>query len=340
MSRMLHSVRTVVATIAALLAVISPVLADARFDRVKAAFEQWADANRIKSASLVLVFNGTVVGSASRGKYDAAMPVPIASDSKLITGLCIVRAVDAGLLGFSSTLGDLLPAVAKAAKDRRVAGISVAQLLTHSSGISFDASQGATLGQFAPFSKASAPAQVKATLAHKLGQAPGAGYAYNNMNYALLDLIIAAVTGEDYATWCGRTVLEPVGITDATLNPNWRSMGAYGGWLISANDYARLFSYFAPDSTLLATPAAKWPRFPLGNGVSYGIGTLVRVGASWFNFWHFGSWAWSSGKVKASFGSYFANWGGGLGVFAAYTPTISDDQMNALDAAVSAAALQ
>lgn len=312
----------------------------ARVERVKAAFLTWAETYHVKDTSLVILMDGAVVGKVDRGVYTTATAVPIASDSKLITGLCIARLVEAGALDFNAPIGTVLADffARHVPKDDRAKAITVAQLLTQSSGITNDPSQGSALAQFKPYTKLSAEKQVAVAFSKKLGTAPGSAYFYNNMNYAALGLIVEAVSGESYESYCASHVLAPVGVTGATLNPNWLSMEAYGGWKISADDYAKVMGYFDPARGLLSIPFAKWPKFSLGGGAFYSLGTLMRVTSNGFNFWHFGSWNAGSG-AKRNFGSYFASWAGKTGVFADYTPTISGEAEGALDSALAGAAL-
>ncbi len=157
------------------------------------------------------------------------------------------------------------------------------------------------------------------------------------MNYAALGAMIEATTGEHYEAYCGREVLEAVGVYGEKINPDWRIMGAYGGWMLSATDYAKFLVYFDPTRTPLSTGPADWPYAKLGGGARYGLGTLFRKAGSMHNFWHVGSWQRSS--PYTSFGAFFAFWRGTIGVVVNYAPTVSDDVVNALDAALFAAAL-
>ena len=83
---------------------------------------------------------------------------------------------------------------------------------------------------------------------------------------------------------------------------------------------------------------ADWPKANLGGGASYSLGTLIRRVRSSYNFWHFGSWERYS--PYASFGAFFALWGGTVGVVVNYAPTISEKVGGKLDSLLFAAALQ
>ena len=244
--------------------------------------------------------------------------------------------VQSGVLQFDTEIGTLLPDYFGPSTSKRSPAerITVRQLLTHTSGITNDLSQGLALYQFSPFSVASNQQAVEALTA-PLGSVE---YSYNNMNYALLGAIIEAIADETYEEYCGRKVLEAIGVQDAELNPEWRVMGAYGGWKISTTDFAKFLIYFDPVRTPLSLAPAGWPRAKLKGGASYSLGTFMRKAGSSYNFWHFGSWL--RYQPYASFGAYFALWGGNIGVVVNYAPTISDKVAGELDAALSAAALQ
>ena len=297
---------------------------DVRVERMKTAFQVFVAKNKVKNASLVVLLDGEVAGTVNVGKYTTSGAVPIASLSKAITGVCIARLVDSGKLGFDAEIETLLSGYfcKHPPKDSRVRKITVAQLLTHTSGITDDPSQSMTK-RFRPFSKTSENLLVTVALSRPLGREPGSGYVYNNMNYAVLGLIVETVTGEAYEKYCGREVLEAVGVQDATLDPDWRILGAFAGWKISAEGYAKFLSYFDPSKGLLKTQPADWPKAPdLRGGWSYSLGVFMHESAfgPQYNFTHPGRWE----GPNASFGAYFALWDGTIGAIANYAPTVPD----------------
>lgn len=297
---------------------------------LKAAFLAWAKQDGVKNAALAIVDDGAITDSVGLGSDNPTKPEPVASESKSVTAMCVLKLVEAGKLKFSDTLGQRLPDyfAANPPHDPAAKNITLASLLTHSSRIDYDPTQGSALEQFKPYDKTAYAKELAAALAKPLGKPK---YFYNNINYDALGLVIATVTGKSYDDYCRQTVLEPAGITDAKLNPQWMVMGSFGGWMLSADDEVKFLAYFDPATRLIGTPAKTWPKKATGGGVSYSLGTLMRPAGSWFNFWHFGSW--SSGS--SSFGAYFARWSNGVGVAATYQPTISDKAGSDLDQAMS-----
>jgi CubicO group peptidase (beta-lactamase class C family) len=224
--------------------------------------------------------------------------------------------------------------------DPTVKTITVAQLLTHSSGITYDPSQGNQGGaiEALPHGKTNLTKQAQIIFTENLGAAPGASYDYNNMNYALLGLIIETLTGQDYESHCANTVLKPVGVTDAKLDPNWRVLASFGGWKISAKDYTRFQEYYLPSMHLLSIGPAKWPKFDLGGGAYYTLGTLMRSSGNGYNFWHEGSFTWTTSNSSSSFGGYFGVLKENVRYMVDVGPTVSDDAFGDLDSSLYNAA--
>ena len=180
--------------------------------------------------------------------------------------------------------------------------------------------------------------QFDKALSAPLSQTPGGKWTYNNMNYAALGVVIETLTAETYERYCGREVLEALGVNGATINPDWRVMGAYGGWKISAEGYARFLDYFDPSKRLLQIRPADWPKAIVGNGAKYSMGTFMRKAGTGYNFWHDGSW--ERYQPNASFGAFYAKWHQGISVVATYEPTVSDAARYDLDDSLYRAAFR
>ena len=219
-------------------------------------------------------------------------------------------------------------------KDERARSITIRQLLTHTSGITNDPSQGSAFNQFRPFDKPSMDSQLDVAFSVPLGDRPGSRDVYNNMNYAALAVVIETVTGEAYGDYCGREVLEAVGVHDATLNWEWASRGAYGGWKISPEGYAKFLDYFDSSKKLLSTPHTDWPKVETGSGYGYSIGTNTRGNGS--DFFHYGDFRWTS--LRVSYGAYYAMWHQGVRFVATFAPNVTHAVVDELDSALYRAA--
>jgi CubicO group peptidase (beta-lactamase class C family) len=110
-------------------------------------------------------------------------------------------------------------------KDKRVYGITVAELLSHEAGWT----QRYGDQMFMPIvvaQKMGVPPPVdtktilRFALDKRLNYTPGTGKAYSNLGYSVLGLVIEKVTGMSYEDYCRKTILEPIGIYDMKIAGN------------------------------------------------------------------------------------------------------------------------
>lgn len=136
-------------------------------------------------------------------------PVRIASISKLVVALGVLRLVEAGTLDLDRDVSDYLGWRLRhpAYPDRP---ISLAQLLGHRSGLNDDTDYALPLD-----------ADLETALGNPAAwdkeRAPGGDFAYANFNYPVVAAVIEAATGERFDAAMTRLVLRPLGI-DACFN--------------------------------------------------------------------------------------------------------------------------
>ena len=310
----------------------SPALAaeDAQAARMEAAFATWAAKWGVQNASLAIMRGAKLIGQGQTGDYEPDEDVPVASLSKAITGVCVAKLVEAKRLKYSDTIGKLLKPYFKANKpvDNAAKQITVAELLTQTSGIAYDPTQGTGIFSGAyDLTKTNMPEQLTLALQRSLGAKT---FFYNNINYDALGMVIEAVADKPYDKHCAKTVLKPAG-AKAKLNPPLRILNAYGGWKISAINYARFLDSLRPAAKLMKSAPNKWPKYSFGNGAYYSIGMFLRQNGTSYNFWHDGAFNMNSPLITVSFGSYFAMWAQDLRFTATYAPRLSQDAVNDLD---------
>jgi len=301
------------------------------------AFKAWATKWDIHDTSVAIMRGERLIGALGIG-HSARSAVPIASESKAITAMCIARLIDAGELRFNTPLrvplADYFAAHPPIAV--RAPSITIGQLLTHSSGITYDPSQ----AKFGNKVEALGPTQThleeQATLTfeRKLGHLPGRTFKYNNMNYALLGFVIETVTQMPYEAYCFEHVLKPAGVTGARLNPPLRIMSSWGGWKISAVNYARFLEYFLPSLHMVNTTIAQWPKFRTPSGQFYTLGAIMSTDGVHHRFHHTGKWQ----SPTASFGAYFGVFDEDVRYIANYEPNITPEQLQELAGRMFAAA--
>lgn len=146
----------------------------------------------------------------------------IASISKPVTSVGILRLVQEGRITLDDRIFDLLPfepfLEPGASPDPRTRQITIRQCLHHIGGWDRDKSGDP---MFFPVAIAEAlgvdaPARPEHIMRWVSGRPldfePGQSYAYSNYGYCLLGRIIERVTGRDYEAWTRNEVLAPMGI--------------------------------------------------------------------------------------------------------------------------------
>lgn len=226
----------------------------------------------------------------------ASTPFLLGSVSKSVTATAVLDLVDAGELTTTSTLGEVLPE--HGIDDERADGITIEQLLTHTSGLTttdglahadrFDNEPGALQRQ--------ATGLDDVTLARD----PGAGYEYSDLGYLLLGAIVEETSGAPFGATITDQVLAPAGVEQAiadapaaeTLPPGHRQVlgrpvafdspydtsGVPYGYVgtdltgLAAWAQAQLGGHGITDATLAELHA---PRVATGSGDDYGYGWRV-----------------------------------------------------------------
>lgn len=169
-------------------------------------------------------------GWADVGRREPVAPTSlfrIASISKPITAVAVLRLVEAGRLKLDDRVFDLIPEephLPPGSKvDERLASITIRQLLQHRAGWDRDKSFDAMFQsvRFAESLGIPAPAGprdvIRCMFAQPLDFAPGERYAYSNFGYCLLGRVIERVSGMPYDAFVRRDVLTPAGAVTMRL---------------------------------------------------------------------------------------------------------------------------
>ena len=166
-----------------------------------------------------------------------------ASISKPVTALGVLKLVEEGKIDLDANVNQYLkrwkiPDNQFTAEQKVTEG----ELLNHTSGIGTDngeiydpSTPIPTLLQLLDGAK---PARTPPVRVEAI---PGTKFAYSNGGYLVLSLLIEDVTGEKFATYMKRTVLDPIGMKHSTFNAplplDWReraatAYGADGMWAV------------------------------------------------------------------------------------------------------------
>lgn len=256
-----------------------PTFADAdRVAKIKALapaietiYRDWATKNHFPGLTYGIVVDGQVVLSGGMGYTEVAKKTPatpksvfrIASMTKSVTALAILKLRDAGKLRLDAPISQYIPEAKNLAYLTTDApAITVRDLLTHAGGFPED-------NPWGDRQLADSDAEL---LKHtregvSFSNVPGISYEYSNMGFALLGRIITNVSGKPYQQYITEEVLKPLGMTHTHweftrvpadqlahgyrwLNEQWvkeplladGSYGAMGGLITSIDDFARYVS--------------------------------------------------------------------------------------------------
>lgn len=274
------------------------------------------------SGAVAVRKGGRAIYSAAAGEAAAGVPfsaettvIDIASISKPVTAMAVLKLAEVGKLRLDDTLGRWFP---EAPPDKLP--ITIRQLLSHSSGI-VDIPDGMT--DYTPISSGRMAALL---LDAPLQFQPGERWSYSNGGYNLLAAIVERASDRSFFDFLEREVFAKAGVqanydpqrfpaeavagafrdgswvdvrslASARKGPFWGLWGA-GGLFISAADLARLTEAFmhgrivSPELVNLSIT----PVLPEEGGQSYaGLGwalipiTLPGASAKWFVYHNGGS---------------------------------------------------
>ena len=187
-------------------------------NRIDALLEPLAS-DRTPGLSVMVIKNGVVVYSASRGMADIERGIPIgprtafdiASVSKQFTGMLAMILHQEGRLDYDAPVVRYLPELSRFGP-----GVTVRHLLTHTAGLPdyYDA-----------LARSAAPGvwvsnrQALAFLAQWGEPAfpPGDRFAYSDVGYEMLALVLESATGEPFGDLLRRRIFEPLEMTDTRL---------------------------------------------------------------------------------------------------------------------------
>ncbi len=239
----------------------------------------------------------------------------IASHSKSFTSAGIMKLREQRKLRLDDPVGQYVGGL-----HARVAETTIAQLLSHSAGLTRD---GADSGQFIdtrPYLNAN---ELLAELKLPTAVEPGTRFKYSNHGFGLLGLVIEAVTMEAYPVWIRREIIEPAGLRETEPNAPpakgkpfacghtrkvpfgercvipgnnpAHAMASAAGFVATAGDTARFFAQLAPNAKKSVLSAASrremtrhhW-RIPQSFEGYYGLGINAGKTDGWDWFGHGG----------------------------------------------------
>lgn len=220
--------------------------------------KRWMARNNIRGASLAIMRDEKLIYCKGLGWADQELErqaeagdiYRMASASKLITAVGIMKLCEQGLL----TLDDKVFGVEGILKqfteykDKRVADITVRQLLNHTSGFSRARGDLAfrvtdVMEWTESYTTPSSDDLIAYQLSLRLRCAPGGAAQYSNMGYIVLSRVIEQVSGMGYEEYLQKAVLRPAGCYDMHLAYNYYEQRHPGEVKYYGHDDERIESY-------------------------------------------------------------------------------------------------
>src|SRR5687768_3454680 len=192
--------------------------ARAQTDKVDEYIEAEMRRQHIPGLSLAIVHGGKVVKSKGYGLANMELKVratpntvyQIQSITKSFVACGIMLLVEDGKIGLDDKITKYLSGLPEAWN-----GVTVRQLLTHTSGIpNFVSDQGSGAAILAFSQKVSSPEEIIGwAAARPLKFAPGEGRRYSSTGYQLLGMIIEKVSGKPWGQFLQDRIFAPLGMT-------------------------------------------------------------------------------------------------------------------------------
>jgi CubicO group peptidase (beta-lactamase class C family) len=255
----------------------------------------------------------------------------MASISKLFVTTAVMQLWERGAVELDAPVVRYLPYFALA--DERHTAITVAQMLSHTSGMPdvedyhWDQPE---------YDAGAAERYVRSLRDQKMIGDPGARFAYSNMAFEVLGDLIAKVSGKPFEEYVQENVLDPVSMTDSTflrerVSPALATGPHLRTPLLAVSDIYPYHRAHAPSSTLhsSALEMCAWGLVHLNRGTLHGRQLLSpatydllwrpraqvlwedgpsgeEIGLGWFLWEHRGLRAVSHGGGDVGYNTYFA----------------------------------
>jgi D-alanyl-D-alanine carboxypeptidase len=183
------------------------------------AVDRWVDyrlwQTRTPGAQVAVGLGGVPLFSQAYGYADLEARTPmrpdhlfrIASHSKTFTATLVLQLVDEGRVGLDDPVGRHVPEL-----DGPVADVRLRELLEHTGGLLRDSRDADFWQHRRPF-----PDRVELlglAVEGGLKTAPGERFAYSNIGYGLLGLVIESITGTTFVEAARARITAPIGLAD------------------------------------------------------------------------------------------------------------------------------
>ncbi|MFK7953832.1 MAG: serine hydrolase domain-containing protein [Ekhidna sp.] len=203
---------------------LKPIASDETVEAFLTAAKKKIDSEYVGNLGMSIIENGEVVETYFHSSDDKTVngnsAFPVASISKWVTAVGVLKLVDQGLLDLDRPVDDYLTRWHLPASEFDNNQVTVRRLLSHSAGLVDDLGYGG-------FSKDEEIQSLEASLYKaadgdysegiaRVGYEPGSQFMYSGASYTLLQLIVEEVTNQPFSDYMTAEVLQPLGMNTSS----------------------------------------------------------------------------------------------------------------------------
>lgn len=188
---------------------------------------------QVPGAAVALIEDGRTVWTGAYGYADQERGIKMSTDTfcraqsiaKSVTAWGVMKLVEQGKIDLDQPAAAYLRSWNFPGSPDTAGEVTVRQLLTHTSGL-----QRGTVGVHYDPQSEHPSLRNNLTLEAQFLDEPGEHFTYSNPGYNVLEVLVEDVTGQDFAGYMKREILQPLGMNQADYEwqPGWKPGPAVG----------------------------------------------------------------------------------------------------------------
>jgi CubicO group peptidase (beta-lactamase class C family) len=206
-----------------------PAYQDAGDPQLDAVVKRALRRHKVPGAAVAVLKSGAMVWAKGYGLADPAQGVPVTPDTvfdaasvaKPVTAWGIMKLVEEGLLDLDAPIEQYLTRWHLPPSEYDHDQVTLRRILSHTAGFSTDGDTGVEPGEYVPTLEEALNGAILGARALHVATPPGEDYHYASMGYTLLEMAVETVTGEPFASYMQREILNPLGMADSSYD--WTS---------------------------------------------------------------------------------------------------------------------
>lgn len=178
----------------------------------------------VPGASIALIKDGEVTWTGAYGSASPAegrltnedTPFQVQSFTKSITAWGVLKLVERNEIALDDPVGQHLTSWERPDAEYSWEDVTVRRVLSHSAGLPAGGYEGVPVDEEPPSLREALSGNAGGPAARPTDEP--SGFRYSNPGYALLELLVEDVTGQDFAVYMDEEILEPLGMDEATFD--------------------------------------------------------------------------------------------------------------------------